>query len=140
DRDLFPQSPLALLQLQAPTVDRKPDDVVPIGRSVAEVLPVLEAHVKKVEPCRCLTDAAARLADLSQQHPHGPVLFHFVRGDVFAHCRAPPLRSALRNPQVEYSQRLTHRVSALMPDDTSRSHPSEARCGDFAPLPGLILE
>src|SRR5579863_7998727 len=139
DRDLFPQNPRALLQLQAPTVDREPGDVVPIGSRVAEVLPILEAHVKKVEVSRSLTDAAARPAELSQQRPYGPVLCDFTRGDVFARRRAFCLRNGLPHPQVKHAQWLGRGVFALVPDDTSRFHPCEARCGEFAPLPGLIL-
>src|SRR5580704_6643194 len=139
DRDLFPQNPLAYLQLQAPTVDRKPGDVVAIGSRIAEVLPVLEAHVKKVQICRSLADAAARPAELSQQHFHGSVFFHFIRSQVFAR-RTFSQCNWLLDPQVKYAQWLGRGVSALMPDDTSRFHPCEAGCGDFALPPGFILE
>src|SRR5579864_3694586 len=63
DRDLFPQNLFALLQQEAATVDREPGDVMSIGRSVAELLLVLEAHVKEVEFCRSATNAAARRAE-----------------------------------------------------------------------------
>src|SRR5260370_2703358 len=102
--------------------------------SVAEVLPILEPHVKEVEVCGSLTEAAARPAELSQQHPHWAVLFYLFRGDALACGRASRLRSELRNPQVKHSQRLVRRVSTPMTDPASRLHPCETSCRHCAPL------
>src|SRR6267378_2783396 len=80
--DLLPVDPLALLQLQTAVVDREPGDVVPVGRHIAPALPFLEPHVKVVDVCQDVTDAAARLPELSEDDPHGSDLFNLQRRDV----------------------------------------------------------
>src|SRR5690242_7396875 len=140
DRDLLPQDLFALLQLQAATVDREPGELMSIGRNVANLLLVPEAHVKEVEFCRSAINAAARPTELSKDYRHRSVPFNLIRGDGLAHGCEFSLRSKPLDPQVKYPQRLARGVSGLMRDDTSRLHPGKATCGDFAPFPGRILE